>query len=148
MWVRQVRHFVLQSVPSTGSGLLLLYIPASLYSGISLQSEMMWWLCGRMCLFYNVIEVRGVICNSASELWIHFLPFHEIRSMNSLLYWQLRNCGLIPRRVKRYTFYTKRSIPARGPNRLPIQLVPGISFPAVKAVWAWSSPLTSIQYRS
>ena len=84
MRVQQVRYFVLKSVSSSGSGLLFLYISASLYSCCSLQSETIWWLCGKMCLFRDGIEVRGVICNSASELWIYFLPFHEIRYVNSM----------------------------------------------------------------
>ena len=84
MRVQQVRYFVLQSVPSSGSGLLFLYISASLYSVCSLQREMIWWLCGKMCLFRNGIEVRGVICNSASELWIRFLPFYKILYVNSV----------------------------------------------------------------
>jgi len=78
---------------------------------------MIWWLCGKMCLFCNGIGVRGVICNSASELWINFLLFREIRYVNSLRSSRPRNCGLIPSRGKIYIyiFSTKRSIPARAP---------------------------------
>jgi len=47
-----------------------------------------------------------------------------------------------------FFFSANRFIPARGPNHLPIQMEPGRSFLAIKAAWAWSSPLTSVQYRS
>jgi hypothetical protein len=71
--------FVLQSVPSSESGLLLVHISTSLCSGCSIQSGIISWLCGKLCLFYNEIDVRDVVSVVTLSLNVGYIHLHLMR---------------------------------------------------------------------